>query len=95
MLKKQGSSFLVRIPYRGVAAFANDLLGGRVDFGIFVLSSTLLYIRSNKLIAVSTTESSRSPLTPDITALSKNLNFSALDIESGLCCPGQQKLLNW
>ena len=39
MVKQQGGVFMTHVPYRGVAPLTNDLLGGNIEFGMFVLSS--------------------------------------------------------
>src|SRR6218665_489787 len=72
MIKEQGRLFMTHIPYRGVAPLASDLLGNNLEFGMFALSSGLPYIKSGKLIALGTTEASRSAITPDIPALAES-----------------------
>jgi tripartite-type tricarboxylate transporter receptor subunit TctC len=80
MVKQQGGLFMTHIPYRGVAPLANDLLGNNIDFGVFVLSSGLPYIRSGKVVALGTTEVRRSPMTADIPALAETPRLKGLDI---------------
>jgi tripartite-type tricarboxylate transporter receptor subunit TctC len=72
MLKQSAQLFMVHIPYRGVAPLTNDLLGGQLDFGVFVLSSGLPHIRSGKLAAVGITEARRATQAADIPALSEH-----------------------
>lgn len=72
MIKQTSGTFMVHIPYRGVAPLTSDLLAGKVDFAVFALSSALPQIRSGKFQAIGTTELRRSPATPDIAALSEN-----------------------
>jgi len=80
MVKEQGGLYLTHIPYRGVAPLANDLLGGALEYGVFVLSSGLPHIRSGKLVALGTTEKKRSATTPDIPALAENPGLRNMDI---------------
>ena len=82
MVKESAGLFLVHIPYRGVAPLTTDLLGGQLEFGVFVLSSALPHIRSGKLVALGTTEAKRSPVTPDIPALSEHPQLRKVDISS-------------
>jgi tripartite-type tricarboxylate transporter receptor subunit TctC len=80
MVKEQGGLFMTHIPYRGVAPLTNDLLGGALEYGVFVLSSGLPHIRSGKVVALGTTEKKRSATTPDIPALAENPALKNMDI---------------
>ena len=80
MVKEQGKLFMTHIPYRGVAPLTNDLLGGSLEYGVFVLSSGLPYIKSGKVMALGTTEAKRSAITPDIPALAETPQYKNVDI---------------
>ncbi|VTU38950.1 Argininosuccinate lyase [Variovorax sp. RA8] len=80
MVKEQGGLFMTHIPYRGVAPLTTDLLGGTLDYGVFVLSSGLPHIRSGKVVALGVTEKKRSPVAPDIPALAESTNLKDMDI---------------
>jgi tripartite-type tricarboxylate transporter receptor subunit TctC len=80
MVKQQGGVFMTHVPYRGVAPLTNDLLGGNIEFGMFVLSSALPYIRNGKMVALGTTEAKRSAITPDLPALGESPALKGLDI---------------
>lgn len=80
MVKEQGKLFMTHIPYRGVAPLTNDLLGGNLDYGVFVLSSGLPHIKSGKVVALGTTEAKRSAITPDIPALAESPQYKNVDI---------------
>ena len=82
MVKESAGIFVVHIPYRGVAPLTTDLLGGQLEFGVFVLSSGLPHIRSGKVIALGTTESKRSAVTADIPALAEHPSLRQVDISS-------------
>jgi tripartite-type tricarboxylate transporter receptor subunit TctC len=92
MLKQQGGVFMTHVPYRGVAPLTNDLLGGNIEFGMFVLSSALPYIRSGKMVALGTTEAKRSAITPDIPALDESPALKGLDISVWFALLGPAKL---
>lgn len=92
MLKQQAGVFMTHVPYRGVAPLTNDLLGGNIDFGVFVLSSALPYIRSGKMVALGTTEAKRSAITPDLPALSESPSLKSLDIGVWFALMGPAKL---
>lgn len=80
MLKEQGGLFMTHIPYRGVAPLTIDLVGGSLDYGVFVLSSGLPHIRSGKVVALGVTQKDRSPAAPDIPALAESPVLKDMDI---------------
>ena len=82
MVKEASGSFLVHIPYRGVAPLTNDLIGGNLDFGVFVLSSGLPHIKSGKVVALGITEGQRSKAAPEIPTLSEHLLLKNVKISS-------------
>ena len=92
MVKQQGGVFMTHVPYRGVAPLTNDLLGGNIEFGMFVLSSALPYIRSGKMVALGTTEAKRSAITPDVPALGESPALKGLDISVWFALLGPAKL---
>ncbi len=92
MIKDQGGLFMTHIPYRGVAPLANDLLGGNIDFGVFVLSSGLPHIKSGKVVALGTTEKKRSAVTADIPALAEHPKLKGIDISSWFALMGPARL---
>ena len=89
MVKEASGTFVVHIPYRGVAPLANDLLGGQLDFGVFVLSSGLPHIKSGKVVALGITEAKRSAAAPGVPTLSEHPLLKNVDISSwfGLWAP--------
>jgi tripartite-type tricarboxylate transporter receptor subunit TctC len=80
MVKESGGLHMVHIPYRGVGPLSNDLLGGQLDFGVFVLSSGLPHIRSGAMAALGVTESRRAAAAPEITAFSEHASFRKVNI---------------
>jgi tripartite-type tricarboxylate transporter receptor subunit TctC len=92
MVKEASGIFMVHIPYRGVAPLANDLLGNTLEFGVFVLSSGLPHIRSGRVVALGTTETKRSPVTPDIPALAETPRLKNIDISSWFALMGPKGL---
>ncbi|TWO69481.1 tripartite tricarboxylate transporter substrate binding protein [Caenimonas sedimenti] len=81
MVKDQGGLFMTHIPYRGVSPLTIDLVGGALDYGVFVLSSGLPHIRSGKVVALGVTQKHRSPAAPDIPALAESPKLKNLDID--------------
>jgi tripartite-type tricarboxylate transporter receptor subunit TctC len=80
MVKESGGLQMVHIPYRGVGPLSNDLLGGQLDFGVFVLSSGLPHIRSGAMAALGVTEARRAAAAPEITAFSEHASFRKVNI---------------
>ena len=54
------------VPYKGSTPMLVDLMGGRLDFTIDNISSSLELIKGNKLKAIAVTSRNRSPLLPDV-----------------------------
>jgi tripartite-type tricarboxylate transporter receptor subunit TctC len=82
MIKESSKTFLVHIPYRGVAPLTNDLIGGQLEFGVFVLSSGMPHIKSGKVVALGVTEGQRSKIAPEIPALSEHALLKNVKISS-------------
>ena len=92
MVKEQARIFMTHIPYRGVGPLASDLMGGNIEFGVFVLSSGLPHIRSGKVVALGTTEKKRSQVTPDIPALAEHPALKDTDIGSWFALMGPGRM---
>ena len=67
---KAGTSFR-HVPYRGAPQMLQDVLGGNIEFGVFVLSSALPHIESGKMVALAVTTPQRSRAAPQIPALAE------------------------
>ncbi len=71
------------VPYRNMPAVLTDLLGGRLDFYVDVLSSTVTLANSGRIRPIALLNSSPNPLAPGIPALStvgiQNFNMMAWD----------------
>ncbi len=92
MVKERAGLFMTHIPYRGVAPLTTDLVGGNLEFGVFVLSSGLPHIKGGKVVALGTTEAKRAPQTPDIPALGEHPQLKGIDIGSWFVLMGPAKL---
>ena len=80
MVKQSGGLFMTHIPYRGTGPLTNDLIGGNLEYGVYVLSSALPLIKAGKITPIGTSEHKRSPVTPDVPALSENPALKDVDI---------------
>jgi tripartite-type tricarboxylate transporter receptor subunit TctC len=59
---------------------ATDLLGGQVDFAVFVLSSALPHIREGRMKAIGLTTRQRAAVAREIPALAETPRFAAVDL---------------
>jgi tripartite-type tricarboxylate transporter receptor subunit TctC len=80
------------IPYRGAAPMVQDVLGGNVEFGVFVLSSAMPYIEAGKMMALGVTTPSRSRAAPQIPALSEHPRLKGYDMNVWFGLFGPAKL---
>lgn len=80
MVKETAKLDIQHVPYRGVAPLTNDLIGGQLPYGVFVLSSALPQIRAGKLTAVGLLQPQRSPLASDVPTITEEPAFKNIDI---------------
>ena len=71
LFKQQTETDLMHVPYKGTGPALNDVLGGTVPVMFSNLPATLPHIRSGKLIALGLTDTSRTPVAPDIPTLTE------------------------
>jgi len=64
---------MIHVPYRGGGPALTDLLGGQMQVYFPGTVSSIGYIRAGKLRALAVTTATRSPMMPDIPALSETL----------------------
>jgi tripartite-type tricarboxylate transporter receptor subunit TctC len=80
LIKREGGVDLLHVPYRGATQMVTDLLGGQVDFAVFVLSSALPHIREGRMKAIGLTTRQRSAAAREIPTLAETPRFAAVDI---------------
>ncbi len=66
IFKQAAGSFMVHLPYRGIAPAFIDLLGGQTQAMFPGLAAGLPHIRSGKVRALGVTGTTRHPLLPDV-----------------------------
>jgi tripartite-type tricarboxylate transporter receptor subunit TctC len=69
LFKLQTNSFMVHIPYRGIAPAITDLIGGQTQMMFPGLAAALPHIRSGRIRAIAVTGSKRHPQVKDIPTL--------------------------
>ena len=71
LFKMMAGVDMLHVPYRGSAPALTDLLGGQVQVMFDVVSSSIEYIKANKLRAIGVTTASRSEALPDLPAIAE------------------------
>ena len=69
MFKDSTHTFIVHVPYRGGGPALLDTLGGQVDMSLPTLSAALPHIKAGNLRALGITDTTRSPLLPEVPTL--------------------------
>jgi tripartite-type tricarboxylate transporter receptor subunit TctC len=69
MFKDSTHTFIVHVPYRGGGPALLDTLGGQVDMSFPTLSAALPHIKAGNLRALGITDTTRSPLLPEVPTL--------------------------
>ncbi|MGE0329217.1 MAG: Bug family tripartite tricarboxylate transporter substrate binding protein [Ramlibacter sp.] len=80
------------IPYRGAAQMTQDVLGGNVEFSVFVLTSALPHIESGKMTALGVTTATRSRAAPQIPPLGEHPRLKGYDMNVWFGLFGPAKL---
>ena len=73
LFKSQANVFVVHIPYKGTALAIPDLVSGKVDVLFDSLPTGLPHVKEGRLRALGVTSAKRSPLAPDLPAISEVL----------------------
>lgn len=71
--KAQAGVFMVHIPYRGTALSIPDLVSGKLDLLFDSLPSGLPHVKEGRLRALGITSAKRSPLLPNLPAISETV----------------------
>jgi tripartite-type tricarboxylate transporter receptor subunit TctC len=78
---------VVHVPYKGSGAVRSDLLGGQIKIGCIGLSSILPAHKAGQLKIIAVTTAKRSPVLPDIPALSETLPGYDASLWTGFLAP--------
>ena len=69
LFKQQSGTFMLHVPYRGIAPAFNDLLGGQTQAMFPGLAAALPHIRSGRIKPLAITGNSRQPTVKDVPTL--------------------------
>jgi tripartite-type tricarboxylate transporter receptor subunit TctC len=88
LLQKAADVKFQHVPYRGAAAAATDVIGGRVELYFSSVPTVLSHIRIDKLRPLAVTSATRVADLPDVPTLSE-LGFKDINVETwfGLLAP--------
>ena len=78
---------ITRIPYNGDGPAIIDLLGGQVPVKLDNMSTSLSHVRAGKLRALGVTSPVRTPLLPEVPAISETLPGFQASIFNGMMAP--------
>jgi tripartite-type tricarboxylate transporter receptor subunit TctC len=73
LFKMMAGLDMIHVPYRGGAPMVTDLIGGRVQVGIDVLTGSLAHIRSGALRALALAGNARSEFLPDVPTIGETV----------------------
>ncbi|WP_342131133.1 Bug family tripartite tricarboxylate transporter substrate binding protein [Hydrogenophaga sp. OTU3427] len=71
LFKAQTDTEILHVAYKGTPPALNDVLGGAVPMMFSNLPTVLPHIRSGKLLALAVTDTSRTPVAPEIPTLAE------------------------
>ena len=86
-LKSLGKVDFLEVPYKGVPQAVSDLMGGQIAFTFADNAVAFTQIRAGKLRGLGVTSLKRSPLMPEMPAISEELPGFDVNVWSGLVVP--------
>jgi tripartite-type tricarboxylate transporter receptor subunit TctC len=86
-LKSLGKVDFLEVPYKGVPQAVSDLIGGQIGFTFADNAVAFTQIRAGKLRGLGVTSLRRSPLMPEMPAISEELPGFDVNVWSGLVVP--------
>jgi tripartite-type tricarboxylate transporter receptor subunit TctC len=87
LFKMMAGIKMIHVPYRGGAPMITDLIGGRVQVGIDVLTGSLAHIRSGALRALAMAGKTRSEVLPDVPTIGETVAGYEANAWCGLGVP--------
>jgi tripartite-type tricarboxylate transporter receptor subunit TctC len=87
LFKQMAGIEMVHVPYRGGAAMATDLLAGRVQIGIDVLTGELPHIQAGTIRAIAFAGRTRYPALPDVPTIGETMPLYVANSWAGVGVP--------
>lgn len=79
-IKRLSGAPMEHVPYRGAGLLLPDLLSGRTEFAVMVLSSAMPHVRDGKLRVLGLTQASASAAAKDLPVLGAHPRLRGLDV---------------
>ena len=79
VLKGMTSSYILHIPYKGVADMLKDLMGGELSMALAQLPSVAQHLQSGRLRAIGIASRQRSPLLPNVPAIAETAGLERFE----------------
>jgi tripartite-type tricarboxylate transporter receptor subunit TctC len=73
MMASMGKFEVTSVPYKGIPQAITDVLGGTLNFTFVDLANALAQLKGGKLQGIAVTSEKRTPLAPDVPAVSETL----------------------
>ncbi len=90
MLEARTGTYIVHIPYRGIAPATLDMVGGQIQLVTGTIPAMLPFIRDGRVKALAVTSAKRSPVLPDVPSMAESglagfnvVNYFALAAPAG------------
>jgi tripartite-type tricarboxylate transporter receptor subunit TctC len=87
LFKQMAGIDMVHVPYRGGAAMATDLIAGRVQIGIDVLTGELAHIQAGTIRAIAFAGKTRYPTLPDVPTIGETMPLYVANSWAGIGVP--------
>jgi len=87
MLKQMGGFTALHVPYKGSAPGLSDLIPGNVQLFFDSIPSSLPHVKSGRLRAIGVASSKRSPVLPEVPAITESLKGFEADSWFGIMVP--------
>jgi tripartite-type tricarboxylate transporter receptor subunit TctC len=71
MFERKAGVTMTKVPYRGVSLAMTDLVAGQVDLIFVDISTAIEHVRSGRLRALGVADNKRTPVLPDVPALTE------------------------
>lgn len=92
MINLRAGTAFNHVPYRGAAQMTQDVLGGQIEYGVFVLTSAMPHIEAGKMTALGVTTPNKSSAAPKIEPLAVHRDLKGFDLNVWFGLFGPKKL---